>query len=117
VVAAVEEVLPTTHSAVQAVQAVADLLPFLAQVDLQLLSLAVLVLLERPRNCCLPLAQAESPHTLAVPVAAVADTEAPLMEAQRQGRLALSLAAVVVAGPLATTGLRLVPAVLVVLAW
>ena len=77
----------------------------------------MLVLLERPRNCCLLPAQAESPHTLAVPVAAVADTEAPRTEAQRQGRLALSLAAVVVAGPLVITGLRLVPAVLVGLAW
>ena len=101
----------------QAVQAVADLLPFLAQADLLLQLLADLVLLECPRFCCLLPAQAESPHTLAVPVAAVADIEAPRMEAQRRGRLALSLAAVVVAGPLAITGLRLVPAVLVVLAW
>jgi hypothetical protein len=54
---------------------------------------------------------------LAVPVAAVADTEAPRTEAQRQGRLALSLAVVVVAGPLATTGRRLVQAVLVGMAW
>lgn len=101
----------------QAVQAVADLLPLLAQVDLLLQSLADLVLLECPRFCCLLPAQAGSPHTLVALVAGVVDTEAPRMEAQLPVRLALNLAAVVVAGPLAITGVRLVPAVLVVLAW
>lgn len=99
-------------------QVVIDLSLPLVEVDLHLPSLAALVLLDcHFLAYCLLRAQAESPHTLAVLVAVVEDTEVPRMEVQRQELLALSLAAAVVAVVPAITELRRGPAVLAVLVW